>query len=299
MNGMESVPLRIGPAGWTYDDWNGVVYPEARPKGFDPLEYLAQFFDCIEINSTFYRIPDPRMCAGWARRVRGNDRFRFTVKIYKGFTHETEPAGEGDAKAFLRGIEPIRDAGRLGCALAQFPWSFRNIPENKGRLHSLFRAFAELPLVLEVRHASWNEAGFYELLRSEGIGFCNIDQPLFRGSLGPSARKTSQIGYFRLHGQNYANWFREGAGRDERYDYLYSAEEIEPWAERIEALRGDVSAVYVIMNNHFRGKAACNALQLKARLSGGPVRVPPPLRTAYPQLGRISAAEPGQAELSL
>jgi uncharacterized protein YecE (DUF72 family) len=105
------------------------------------------------------------------------------------------------------------------------------------------------------------------------------------------------VGYVRLHGQNYNDWFREDAGRDERYNYLYSDVELEAWARRIEALRGRLPSIYIIMNNHFKGQAACNALQLRARLAGLPVRVPPPLLAAFPQLKRISAGHEGQAEL--
>jgi uncharacterized protein YecE (DUF72 family) len=287
----------VGPAGWAYDDWRGIVYPRGKSSGFDPLDYLSRFFDCIEINSTFYRIPFARVTAGWVRRVGGNEHFRFTLKLHRSFTHEIGQATVDNVRAFHNGIKPIVDTGRLGCVLVQFPWSFKNTTENSGYLRRLFGEFEDVPLVLEVRHLSWNAAPVYDFLAERGVGFCNIDQPLFHGSMKPSARSTSPVGYFRLHGQNYENWFREGAGRDARYDYLYSEEGLEPWAERVERLRDHVSSVYVIMNNHFKGKAVCNALQMRARLSGEAVEVPAPLIKAFPQLEKIAVAQSGQGEM--
>ncbi|MDD5556892.1 MAG: DUF72 domain-containing protein [bacterium] len=294
MEAAEGGAVRVGPAGWSYADWEGTVYPR-EAAGKDRLGYLSRFFDCIEINSSFYRIPAPRVCAGWAERVAGRDRFRFTVKLYRGCTH-----GDGapeEARLFRDAVSPIAEAGRLGAVLMQFPWSFRNGPDNRRRLERLADALEGLPLVIEVRHASWDEPAFHDFLRGRGIGFCNIDQPLFRGSMGPSAVRTSAVGYFRLHGRNRENWFREDAGRDERYDYLYSAEELAAWAARIEAVRTGGLPVYVIFNNHYGGKAACNALQLSSMLLGKAVDVPPSLAVAFPALGRLSAPAAGQGDL--
>ena len=292
---MESV--YVGTAGWSYDDWDGIVYPAGKPSRFDPLAYLARFFDCIEINNTFYRIPTARASESWVRRVSGNEKFRFSLKLYRGFTHEAGRALRGDAEAFRRGVAPLIRAGRLGCVLVQFPWSFKNVAENRSYLEKLFGEFEDLPLVLEVRHSSWNVASFYEFLYERRVGFCNIDQPLFRGSMKPTSKSTSSIGYFRLHGQNYEDWFREGAGRDDRYNYLYTEKELEPWAKRIVALKESLTSIYVITNNHYKGQAVCNALQLKARLTGEPVAVPPPLLNTYPQLEKIATPPSGQGDL--
>jgi uncharacterized protein YecE (DUF72 family) len=279
--------LHIGPAGWAYRDWEGVVYPPGKPRGFDPLGYLARYFDCVEINTTFYRMPSARVAAGWAARTRDHARFRFTVKLHRSVTHEPGGAAGEAAGEFRAGISPLVESGRLGCVLAQFPWSFKNSPEGMSRLERLIDSFSGLPVSVEVRHASWNTASFYDFLAGRGVGFCNIDQPLFPASMRPSARSTSPVGYFRLHGLNYDDWFREGAGRDARYDYLYTVEELERWASRIQSVAARVPRVYVIMNNHYKGKAACNALELKARLSGARVEAPPPLIDAFPRLRGI------------
>ena len=208
--------LRVGPAGWDYDDWEGIVYPAKKPKGFDPLAYLAEYFDAIEINSTFYRPPSPRAAASWVRRTDQNARFKFTLKLYQKFTHERRGITAEDEAAFRAGVEPIAEAGKLGCVLMQFPWSFKYFPENSLYLKRLIERFKDWPLVLEVRNASWANEVVYELLAERGVGFCNIDQPRSREQLQPTQLATSPVGYVRLHGQNIENWFKEDARRGQR-----------------------------------------------------------------------------------
>ena len=138
-----------------------------------------------------------------------------------------------DEKTFREGMDPLAEAGKLGAFLIQFPWSFKNTDEERAYLERLIDRFKDYPLVLEVRHASWNTPGIYEELERREVGICNIDQPIFKKSIRPSALSTSPLGYVRLHGRNYQNWFREEAVRDERYNYLYSTGEFEPWIVRI------------------------------------------------------------------
>lgn len=283
--------IRVGTAGWSYQDWEGRVYPGGTGKRLDRLAYLTQYFDVIEINSTFYRPPAPKVSADWARRVSFNAQFQFTLKLWQKFTHEREGISEQDIAVFKSGMDPLAEAGVLGCLLFQFPWSFKSVPENRGYLEKLLRTFAGYPRALEIRHASWDNAQVYQLLREEGVGFCNIDQPLFHGSLRPGQRYTAAVGYVRLHGQNYRDWFREDAGRDERYNYLYSKTELAPWVEKILNISLKAGQTFVITNNHFHGQAACNALQLKSMISGGKVKVPPPLLQAFPQLTEVAEAQ--------
>lgn len=269
--------IRFGPAGWSYDDWQGVVYPESRPKGFDPLTFLARYFDTIEINSTFYRPPRPDVPPRWARRVADNPDFKFTAKLWQRFTHQREtPWTADEADAVRAGLDPLADGGRLGAVLVQFPWSFKATEDSLEWLGDVASEFADYPLVVEVRHASWNEPDFYGWLNERGIGFVNIDQPLFNRSIGPSSRASGRLGYVRLHGRNYEDWFRADAGRDARYDYLYDKAELEPWVERIKKLAdgGLVDDVYVVTNNHFRGQAAANALMLAGMVRGSKALAP-------------------------
>jgi uncharacterized protein YecE (DUF72 family) len=274
--------VRIGPAGWSYKDWAGTVYPDPKPRGFDPLAYLAGYFDAVEINSTFYRPAARDAAERWLERVAAAERFRFTAKLWERFTHHRDEAFTRDEVAAAReAMDVLHGGGRLGALLLQFPWSFRRTDENRQWLDDVTRAFRDFPLVLEVRHESWNVPELYRELAERGIGFVNIDQPLFKRSIKPSARATSPVGYIRLHGRNYEDWFREGAGVEARYDYLYSAEELDPWAERAREIDGLADETFVVTNNHFAGKAIANAVVLRAKLENRPVPAPPPVMARY------------------
>ncbi|HEY0670608.1 MAG TPA: DUF72 domain-containing protein [Longimicrobiales bacterium] len=186
----QRAPVRVGVAGWDYPDWKGVLYPTPRPRGFDPVRYLASYIDLIEINSTFYRPPTEAVAERWAERV---------ARLDRRFTYE--------------------------------------------------------------RDSVWTKK-----------------------SLRASARSTAHAGYVRVHGRNYMDWFRKDAGRDARYDYLYSAQEPEPWVERTEAIArdGTTENVDVVFNNHYKAQAVVNAVQFKALLHDEPATVPPLLYESYP-----------------
>ena len=228
--------MRIGPAGWSYDDWKGVVYPPGMPRDQHPLTYLSGFFDTVEVNSSFYRPPNWKHCAAWVQKVADRPRFSFTAKLWRRFTHERGAwPGDDEVRQVLDGFAPLADAGKLGAILIQFPWSFKRTPENRAWLARVIDAFAAHPLALEIRHASWDRRAVFEGLAERRVAFCNIDQPLFRDSIAPSSRTTARVGYVRLHGRNHDDWFREDAGRDERYDYLYTKDELKPWVDKIDS----------------------------------------------------------------
>jgi uncharacterized protein YecE (DUF72 family) len=291
--------IRFGPAGWEYPDWSGTVYPRPEPRGFDRLRYLAGFFDTVEVNASFYRPFPASVAERWCERVADVAAFRFSAKVWRRFTHERgEAYGSEDVKAARAALDAMHRAGRLGAALLQFPWSFKRTEENEEWLRGLFRAFAGLPLVLEVRHDSWDLPEVLGELAEAGVGIVNVDQPLFRRSIRPHARVTSPVAYVRVHGRNWKDWFRKNAGRDARYDYLYAAGELEPWAERIRALEAAPPKpdVYVVTNNHFEGKAAANAKMLESMVEGKKVEAPPDLVRTYAEaLGRF-VRERGAAE---
>jgi uncharacterized protein YecE (DUF72 family) len=276
--------IRIGPAGWSYDDWKEIVYPRDAGSRFDQLAYIAEFFDTIEINSSYYRPPAPHVSKSWARRVSHNPDFMFTAKLYKAFTHERAKAMQAYESAYRRGIGPLAEAGTLGAVLMQFPWSFKNSDQNSEYLSDLIERFKDYPLVVELRHSSWNKPEVFDVLEERGVGFCNIDQPQFARSIAPSARATSRVGYIRLHGRNYENWFSETAKPADRYDYLYSPEELQPWIANIRKVAEGAPQTYVITNNHFRGKGVVNALEIKSEIEGHKVSGPASLLEAYPRL---------------
>jgi len=279
--------IRIGTAGWVYKDWEGIVYPKPRPRGFDALRYLADYFDSVEINSSFYGAPRPDTSRKWLESVANNPNFRFTAKLFQSFTHLREP-GPNDEREFKDGIAPIAEANRLGALLLQFPWSFKDSPENRDYLVRVHKYFSEYPLVVEVRHSSWIKDDVLDLLAELDIGLCNIDQPLFHRSVTPGAHVTSKIGYVRLHGRNYKQWFSPKANVRERYDHLYSLDELHSWAARAKQIAGETTDTYVVSNNHNFGKAAVNAAELRALIFGKPAKAPPLLIEAYPELKRVA-----------
>jgi len=288
--------LKIGPAGWSYKDWAGYVYPQPRPKDFHPATFLAEYFDTIEINTSFYHPMKAEHAAQWLDRVAANPRFLFTAKLWKKFTHEHD-ATIADQREARAGLDILQAGGKLGALLLQFPFSFHHDPQNIVYLHRVLKRFATYPLVVEVRHSSWNIPATFDLLREHNAGFCNIDQPIIGRSLEPSTAATGPVGYVRLHGRRYDTWFTDDpeVAPHERYNYLYSNEELQPWAARIQKVSKQAGTVFVITNNHYQGKGVVNALQLINILTKSKVNVPEPLRQHFPQLDAIAttrAAEP-------
>jgi uncharacterized protein YecE (DUF72 family) len=309
--------IRVGPVGWSYPDWSGYVYPSRRPKGFHYATYLAEFFDTIEINTSFYNPIRPDHAAQWIDRVAANPRFVFTAKLWQRFTHETigknvDPANSAgaasstlaaaaaeDERAVRAGFDVLRAAGKLSAVLLQFPFSFHRTRETVAQLSALLKRFGDYPLVVEVRHASWKTPETFALLEEFNVGFCNIDQPVIGRSLEPSAESTSPIGYVRLHGRRYDTWFSDDpvVPSHERYNYLYSTEELAPWAKRVEKVAERAREIFVITNNHYQGKGVVNALQLISILKGSKVKVPEPLREKFPELEAIADAPPAEPSL--
>jgi uncharacterized protein YecE (DUF72 family) len=295
--------LRVGPAGWSYPDWAGYVYPARRSKGFHEATYLAEFFDTIEINTSFYQPMRADHAAQWLERVAANPRFVFTAKLWQRFTHDPLSLDAGtataDELAVRAGFDVLRAANKLGAVLLQFPFSFHRTKETMAYLTALLKRFGDYPLVVEVRHETWNAAETLALLREHDAGFCNIDQPIIGRSLAPSAQATSSVGYVRLHGRRYDTWFSDDAAvpTHERYNYLYSQEELAPWVTRVRKVSEHARDTFVVTNNHYQGKAVVNALQLISILKGTKVKVPEPLRSHYPELDAIADTPPAEPTL--
>src|SRR6202140_4804079 len=287
---MESASkIRIGTAGWSYKDWDGILYPpEVTRKKIHPVEFLARFFDVIEINTSFYGHIRPELGRFWARKAAAvNPNFLFTAKLHRSFTHSplavTEPTSaasirpnDEDERLAREGLESLATEGKLGALLIQFPVSYKNTSLNREYLESLLRQFIEFPRVVEGRHESWNNQETIGYFTERSVAFCNIDQPLIGRSLEATEHVTSPVGYVRLHGRNYDQWFEAEKGAD-RYNYLYSEAELAGWKEKIERIAHKAEITYVIANNHFEAKAGVNALQMKHMLSGRRVKAPDPL----------------------
>jgi uncharacterized protein YecE (DUF72 family) len=274
------------------------VYPSRRPKGFHEAAYLADFFDTIEINTSFYQPLRPDHAAHWLERVAANPAFLFTAKLWQKFTHDPSATLQ-DERAVRAGFDVLQKAGKLGAVLLQFPFSFHCTRESLAYLTAALKRFADYPLVVELRHSSWQSPETLALLRELHTGFCNIDQPIIGKSLKPSAESTSPVGYVRLHGRRYDTWFSDNPATPayERYNYLYSPEELEPWVRRIHTISQNARNSFVVTNNHFQGKAVVNALQLISILKGSKVKVPDPLRQHYPELDAIASNAPVEPTL--
>jgi uncharacterized protein YecE (DUF72 family) len=303
---MDSPPhIRIGTAGWSYKDWDGIFYPSGMSRRkLHPLEYLARFFDTTEINTSFYGPLKPELAKLWCRKVAAvNKNFLFTAKLYRAFTHSHIAAMEPTSAATIRptdedelrtreGLDVLASEGRLGALLIQFPVSFKNTSLNREYLDRLLRQFIEYPRVVEVRHSSWNDAVTLAAFTQKNVGFCNIDQPLLGQSLAPTEHVTATIGYIRLHGRNYHHGFADqGSDSDnhkDRYNYLYNERELASWKERIESIAERAQTTFVITNNCVESKAGVNALELKAMISGKRVPAPPTLIQKYPDLRKIA-----------
>jgi uncharacterized protein YecE (DUF72 family) len=279
----ENRTLFIGPAGWDYADWRGVVYPP-RLKGTGRLTFLAGLFGAVEINVTFYRPIAPDYARRWLAAVAGFPDFRFTAKVWQVFTHERRlPTAE--LAQFREGLVPLLDDDKLGVLLAQFPYSFHNTEENRRYLLELKDALEHFPLAVEVRHRSWQQRAVRDFLQAAGLDFCNIDQPLVSYPMGATGWVTGNHGYLRCHGRHKEAWFEFGDDRQARYDYLYSPEELEDLAARTRELMEKAQETYVIFNNHPAGQAVANALELAHLLTPErALKVPAGLLAAFPQL---------------
>lgn len=312
--------IRIGTAGWSYKDWEGIFYPSGMQRTrTHPLEYLARFFDTTEINTSFYGPLKPELVKLWCRKVAGvNTGFQFTAKLYRAFTHSPIAVMEPTSAATIRptdederltreGLDALANEGRLGALLIQFPVSFKNTSLNREYLDRLLRQFIEYPRVVEVRDSSWNNPETLAEFAQKNVGFCNIDQPMLGRSLGPTEHVTTALGYVRLHGRNYEHWFvdpgTDSDNRNERYNYLYKEKELEDWKQRIMNVAEKAQTTYVITNNHFESKAGVNAIELKAMIDTKRVLAPPSLIQRYPELRRFADpaddSQPGSGQMTL
>ncbi|HEX5109499.1 MAG TPA: DUF72 domain-containing protein [Vicinamibacterales bacterium] len=315
--------LHVGTSGWSYPSgegrWNGLFYPASRSKRagtaqFDELRFYAEHFDTVEVNSTFYGQPRPDVTRGWVERT--PDGFEFSLKLYQKFTHPKmfkeaalkATGGEGgalldvlaqvtasDIDDFKAGIEPLAAAGKLGALLAQFPASFKSSDESRDYLTRLLHVFREYPVAVELRHRSWSDdlGGTLSLLNGFGAAFVQIDEPKFRLSIRQNyLPNVTGFYYMRLHGRNAAAWWHH-EHRDDRYNYLYSAEELREFSDVAGAAKDLVKKSYLYTNNHFSAKSVVNAVMLKAQL-GQPIEgdYPPELVKRYPELADLVTTEP-------
>ena len=255
-------PVLVGTSGFSFPDWDGAFYPPGLPAS-RRLGFYARYFPAVEINSTYYGIPAPRVLAQLARKSPAD--LEFIVKAHQSMTHESG-AAPSVYDEFLRAVEPLRETGRFHGILAQFPWRFRRTPEAESHLDQIRARFAGLPLFVEFRHSSWAEEAVFASLAERGIGYCSVDEPALEGLMPPVARATTEVGYVRLHGRNAKTWW--GRGEGDRYDYNYRPEELKEWVQKIRELAERAKKTYVFFNNCHAGQAARNARLMMDMLQG-------------------------------
>lgn len=316
--------LRVGTSGWNYPSgkgtWNGIFYPprRGRSKTFDELTYYAEHFDTVEVNTTFYGQPRAEVTKAWAERTPPG--FEFAIKLYQKFTHPgmfaerlvrslPEEAGDrrisqerrdalkalsqanaADLDEFRRGIDPLASAGKLGPLLAQFPASFKRSAASHDYLAGLLRELADYRVAVELRHRSWSDAfgDSLDLLNAFEAAWVQIDEPKFRFSIRQNyLPNVTGFYYMRLHGRNAANWWKHAKSED-RYDYLYSQDELREFIEVADAARTLVKKLYLYTNNHFSAKSIANAAMIKNQL-GEPLEgeYPDTFVEHYPELQGI------------
>lgn len=281
----------FGIAGWSYPDWEGVVYPRPKPKGFHPLKYLSNYVDLIEINTTFYHPLSERNASNWCRLLKDKGQFKFTLKLWRKFTHEMAGLSASNVSVFRKGLKPLIEENRISALLMQFPWRFNFTKKNFSFVDSLIDEFGDLKPAVEIRHGSWENDEFFSFLKKKKCAFVNIDEPTHYKFANDEAMVTSDVSYVRLHGRNKSAWFSKTAGRDERYNYLYSKDELKPWVERIKKMSRKSKKCVVVTNNHFRGNAVANALELKSMYSKKKIQVPPKILKSFPHLKEYAAPE--------
>ncbi|MCX6375347.1 MAG: DUF72 domain-containing protein [Armatimonadetes bacterium] len=246
--------IRVGTSGFSYEDWRGYFYPQEIKKG-DMLRYYAERFSTVEVNSSFYAIPSPKTFAAMSAKT--PDSFEFAVKAPKDITHSPNVDPE-IFKRFIGSIGPIVENGKLGCILAQYPWSFKKQNSNVDRLMQLREEFGDLCVVVEFRNIGWMGKDTFDLLRERRLGFCCVDEPQLKGLMPRVAIATSPEGYVRFHGRNAQTWWHHDEAW-QRYDYLYSNDELKEWIPKVWSLASETEKTYLFFNNHYQGKAAQNA----------------------------------------
>jgi uncharacterized protein YecE (DUF72 family) len=250
----------VGTSGYSFDDWIGNFYPKGTKKG-DMLREYSKHFSCVEVNSTYYRIPHPVVLRRMEEKTPAG--FEFVIKANQEMTHKAskDPALY---RTFADAIQPIVEAGKFQGVIAQFPWGFKYSPDNLEHLRFMKDSLSEYPLFVEFRNQSWVREDVFAEMENAGIGYCSVDEPHLRGLVPPIARVTTDLGYVRLHGRNAENWWGRGGG--DRYDYLYSEEELKEWVDKIRTMSKKAKKTFVFFNNCHAGQAARNAGLMKELL---------------------------------
>ncbi|MDP4091840.1 MAG: DUF72 domain-containing protein [Bacillota bacterium] len=241
-----------GTCGYSYKDWIGPYYPSGT-KDSQMLEFYSSDFDFVEVNSSFYHMPRLQLFDSISRKTGEN--FKVAVKLFQGFTH-TRDLEKESAEGFKSSLAPLIETQKLVCLLAQFPYSFHFSEINMEYLKRLREWFSGININVEFRNQGWIKEQVIKFLKVEGLGFVCVDEPQVRGLIRNVTALTSEVAYLRLHGRNAEKWY--GGNGPERYDYLYSSQELEEWIPKIEKMDNSAALTIISFNNHPQGKAIAN-----------------------------------------
>jgi uncharacterized protein YecE (DUF72 family) len=263
--------IYLGSSGFQYPDWKGTFYPKGMGEE-QFLSYYYRFFNSVEIDSTYYSFPGERTVNSWISKMRNRENFLFSIKFPREVTHDPEGItrkGIDIANEFVgKVILPLKESNLLGAALLQFspfldPLKNQKILEEMESLLSEIRSGYRISI--EVRNRNFLDSSvlpdFLSLLKKYNTALVSVDSP----GLPYFHYPTSDFSYVRLHGRNYDLWFGKGQldGRLNKYDYLYTNEELVPMAQRVLEMEGDI---FIYFNNHAQAKAAVNALEFQKLL---------------------------------
>ncbi len=287
----------IGTAGWSYKDWMPSFYPKTQSGSFDWLRFYAHYFNCVEVNASYYTYISPKTVQGWIEKVSDSDNFLFTVKLHQDFTHKRD-FDDRKIRSVIYNLDLLRKAERLGGLLIQFPYSFSFNDASSDYIRRLKEIFESYKCFVELRHSSWNKKSVYELFKQLDIILCTIDQPQIGMAVQFEPVVTNDAAYIRFHGRNTEEWIKsiKNFGKEQtyeeqsaRYRYLYTPGELIEIEQKIRAIQEKVKDVYVIMNNHPQGEGVVNAFEL-IHLLGEKEKVDMPytIVTAYPRLKEIA-----------
>lgn len=252
----------IATSGYSYDDWKGSFYPEDLPKS-EYLRYYSLFFPFVELNFSYYAMPEAHALKAMAERTPNS--FLFSIKAHKSLTHEISPGWMDDSARFCKAVDALASRNRLAAVLIQLPYSFRYEAQNRSYLGKLLDQLQAFPLAVEFRNDQWSGQRVYDELDKRGVGWVMVDRPDVSGLPRQEERVTGGLGYVRFHGRNADAWWN--GDNVSRYDYLYSKDELTASASRIKRMAKSATTLLVAFNNHAGGKAAANASQLKELVS--------------------------------
>jgi uncharacterized protein YecE (DUF72 family) len=282
-----STAVRLGTCSWADEGLLKAWYPRGVSTAEKRLRYYAERFDTVEVDSPFYALPAPDVTARWAQRT--PDAFTFHAKASAAMTwHEGEPTDEAFSD-FRSALEPLELSGKLRGVLLQYHPRF---VKSRAAMDELARAPARLdPLVplVEFRHRSWLETDeredTFRFLERHGLAYVSVDAPATRASnvVPRLARATHALAYVRFHGRNAKTWnIRGAASAADRFDWLYSADELGEWVEPARKLATQADEVYAHFNNNRDDFAPRSAVIFRGLLDGAGVAatggVEPPSR---------------------